>query len=395
MAAQPFPTGYEPFTTLSAIAAPHQAASVSSARSRRTFYHPYNMARYLCSLDWLSGGRAGWNIVTSQAGEEHYGIELPPSDERYERSEEYLDVVRALWDAWDDDAVVNDRENATWARADRIHQVEFEGRFYRAGGQLFMHRSPQGWPVLVQAGQSAAGMDFAARNAEVLFTAQSDVELAREFYREIKDRASAVGRDPESVRVIPGITTIVAETREEALAFEMSLGRFINPEIGRVDLEVALQIELSDLDPDQPIPLERIAPPDQIRVDAFGGSRYRGFYKQAVEQRLTIRQMIAINQRALGHSSATGSAVEVADQMQEWFETGACDGFAIAPVTNPEGIEAVCNVLVPELRRRGLARTEYTGTTLRENLGLPRPSTPARGLSHSHSGGISHEQAHP
>ena len=378
MGAQPFPTGYEPFTTLSLIAAQTKHIGLIGTMSTQ-FYHPYNMARYLCSLDWLSGGRAGWNIVTSQAGEEHYGIELPPSDQRYERSEEYLHAVRALWDAWDDDAVVNDRENATWARADRIHPVEFEGRYYRAGGQLFMHRSPQGWPVLVQAGQSQAGMDFAARNAEVLFTAQSDVELAREFYREIKDRARAAGRDPASVRVLPGITAIVAETREEALAFEKSLDDYINPEIGRVDLEVALQIDLSDLDPDQPIPLERIAPPEKIRVDAFGGSRYRGFHKLAVEQRLTIRQMISVNDRTLGHSSSTGSAVEVADQMQEWFETDACDGFAIAPVTNPEGIAAVCSMLIPELRRRGLARTEYTGKTLRDNLGLPRPSSPSRG----------------
>ena len=375
--AQPFPTGYEPFTTLSVLAARTQHIGLIGTLST-TFIHPYNMARYLTSLDWLSGGRAGWNIVTSQAGEEHYGIELPPSNERYTRAEEYLSVVKELWDAWDDDAVVNDRERATWARADRIHPIEFEGRYYRAAGQLFMHRSPQGWPVLVQAGQSPRGMDFAARNAEVLFTAQSDLEMARDFYREIKDRVRAAGRDPDSVRILPGMTPIVAETTEVARALEDELDRYIDLEIGRVDLGVALQTDLSDLDPDQPIPADRLVPPDQVNVDAFGGSRYRNFYKMAVEDKLTIRRLIAVNDRTLGHSGATGSAFDVADQMQEWFETRACDGFAITPVTVPEGVEAVCDILVPELRRRGLARTHYTGRTLRENLGLARPPSPSR-----------------
>ncbi|MGW2651426.1 NtaA/DmoA family FMN-dependent monooxygenase [Streptomyces sp. NPDC001393] len=375
--AHPFPTGYEPFTTMSVMAAQTQHIGLIGTAST-TFIHPYNMARYLTSLDWLSGGRAGWNLVTSQAGEEHYGLQLPPNDERYVRAEEYLAATKALWDAWDDDAVVNDRANAAWARSDRIHPVEFEGRFSRTAGQLFMHRSPQGWPVIVQAGQSPAGMDFAARNAEVVFTAQTDLDVAQDFYREIKERAAAAGRDPDSVRILPGITPIVAETTAGARAFEERLDQFIDLEMGRADLEIALQTDLSGQDPDSPIPPDLLVDPDEAETDAFGGSRYRNFYNMVVRHKLTMRRIIALNDRALGHSSATGSVHEVADQMQEWFEGRACDGFAITPVTVPEGLDCVCDVLVPELRRRGLTRSEYQGATLRENLGLPRPASPSR-----------------
>ena len=375
--AQPFSTGYEPFTTMSAMAAQTRHIGLIGTAST-TFIHPFNMARYLTSLDWLSGGRAGWNIVTSQAGEEHYGMQLPPNDERYVRAEEYLTAAKALWDAWDDDAVVNDRANATWARAESIHPVEFDGRFYRTAGQLFMHRSPQGWPVIVQAGQSPAGMDFAARNAEVVFTAQTDLDVAQGFYREIKDRAAAAGRDPGGIRIMPGITPIVAETADGARAFEAELDQLIDLEIGLAELEGALQADLSGLDPDSPIPPGLLVDPDAAETDALGGSRYRNFYNMAVRHQLTIRRMIGLNDRALGHSSATGAVHEVADQMQEWFEGQACDGFAITPVTVPEGVDSVCDLLIPELRRRGLARSEYQGATLRDNLGLRRPASPPR-----------------
>lgn len=375
--AQPFPTGYEPFTTMSAMAARTRHIGLIGTAST-TFIHPFNMARYLSSLDWLSGGRAGWNVVTSQAGEEHYGLELPPNDQRYQRAEEYLQATKALWDAWDDDAVVNDRARATWARADRIHPVGFEGEYYRTAGQLFMHRSPQGWPVIVQAGQSPAGMDFAARNAEIIFTAQTDIDVAQGFYADLKERAAAAGRDPDSIRILPGMTPIVADTAEAARALEDELDQYIDLEIGRTDLSVALQADLSGLDPDEPIPADLLVDPDAARTDAFGGSRYRNFYNMVVRHKFTMRRIIALNDRALGHSSATGAVEDVADQMQEWFEGRACDGFAITPVTVPEGVASVCDRLIPELRRRGLARRDYGGATLRENLNLHRPPSPGR-----------------
>jgi FMN-dependent oxidoreductase (nitrilotriacetate monooxygenase family) len=377
MGAHPFPTGYEVFTTLSAMAAQTTHIGLIGTAST-TFIHPFNMARYLTSLDWLSGGRAGWNIVTSQAGEEHYGIELPPSNERYIRAQEYLDAAKALWDAWDDDAVVNDRQNARWARSEAIKPVAFDGTYYRTAGQLFMHRSPQGWPVLVQAGQSPTGMDFAARNAEVVFTAQTDLDAARAFYQELKERTQLAGRDPNSIKVLPGLTPVVAETGEGARAVEDQLDRFIDVELGQTDLAVVLQADLTGLDPDQPIPAERLVDPDESEMDALGGSRYRNFYDMAVRQRLSLRRIIALNERALGHGSATGSVSDVADHMQHWYELEACDGFALTPVTIPDGVTSVCELLMPELQRRGLARTEYQGTTLRDHLGLPRPSSPAR-----------------
>ena len=374
--AEPFPTGYEPITTMGALAARTKHIGLIGTLSTE-FIHPYNMARYLSSLDWLSGGRVGWNMVTSQAGQEHYGIELPPSDQRYARAAEFLAATKALWDAWDDDAVVNDRNSAVWARADRIHPVAFEGEIYKTAGQLFMSRSPQGWPVLVQAGQSPAGMDYAARNAEVVFTAQTEVDLARDFYREVKERAVSVGRNPDGIRILPGITPIVAETTDAARAIEDDLDRYIDLDLLLHDLETALQTKLGDLDPDKPIPPERLVDPDKAAMDAFGGSRYRNIYDLAVRDKHSIRRLVGINDRSLGHSTATGSTQSVADQMQDWFESRACDGFAIAPVTVPEGLDSVCRLLMPELQRRGLARTEYSGRTLRENLGLPRP-TPER-----------------
>lgn len=375
----PFSTGYEPFMTLSTMAANTRHIGLIGTAST-SFYHPFNMARYLTSLDWISGGRAGWNVVTSEAGQEHYGIELPPHEERYVRADEYLRAAKALWDSWDDDAVVNDRAGATWARADRIHPVVFEGEYFRTAGQLFMHRSPQGRPVLVQAGQSPAGRDFAARHAEVIFTAQSDLGAAQEFYADLKSRAISHGRAPESIRILPGLAPIVAETPAGARAIEDELAGYIDLDAARRKLGVAVQADLTGLDLDAPIPPGLLVDPDRSDTSALGGSRYRNFYLMAVRDQLTVRRMITLNELSLGHGTASGTVADVSDQMEEWYQTRACDGFAITPVSVPEGLEAVCHQLVPELRRRGLARTEYDGLTLRANLGLTRPA-PARAVA--------------
>ncbi|MYW96176.1 NtaA/DmoA family FMN-dependent monooxygenase [Amycolatopsis rubida] len=370
---EPFSTGYEPFTLMAALAARTERIGLIGTAST-TFVHPFNMARSLGSLDWLSGGRIGWNVVTSSAGAEHFGFELPPKEERYARAQEYLELTTALWDAFDDDAVVNDRENAVWARSDRIHPVDFKGEYFQVRGQLFMHRTPQGRPVIVQAGQSAAGMDFAARNAEVIFTAQTDLDRAREFYREIKERAATIGRDPASVRILPGVLPIAEPTAAAAREVERELDGYVDWEAGLKDAAVALQADLTGLDPDQPIPPGLLAAPEAASVDALGGSRYHNYYDMAVRQKLTLRQVVARLDRALGHLYLAGSVGEVADHLQEWFESRACDGFAITPATVPEGMDSVCEVLLPELRRRNLVRTEYNGATLRDHLGLARPA---------------------
>jgi N-acetyl-S-(2-succino)cysteine monooxygenase len=374
---QPFSAGYEPFTLMGALAARTERIGLIGTGST-TFVHPFNMARFLASLDWLSDGRIGWNVVTSAVGPEHYGIELPPHDERYARAQEYLALTGALWDAFEDDAVINDREGAAWARPERIHPVEFAGEFFRLEGQLFMHRSPQGRPVIVQAGQSKQGMEFAARNAEVIFTAQTSLEPARGFYREIKERAAALGRDPDGIKILPGIMPILAATAAQARAIEDELDQYIDLETERPVTAANLQANLDGLDPDRPIPADRLLPPDAANVEKVFGSRYANYYDMAVNQKLTLRRMIALNDRALGHSNPVAAADEVADQMQEWFEAGACDGFSIVPVSMPEALDAICDLLVPELQRRGLARTAYRGVTLRDHLGLRRPASPAK-----------------
>lgn len=379
---RPFTGGYEPFTLIGALAARTDKIGLV-ATSSTTFEHPYNAARFLTMLDWLSCGRVGWNVVTSADGEQHYGTEMPPKDERYRRAEEYMQVCNGLWDAWDDDAVVNDRANAFWARPDRVHPIDHQGRYFNVQGQLFMHRSPQGRPVIVQAGQSADGRDFAARHAEVVFTAQTDIGAAQAFRRDLRDRAAAAGRNPDSIKILPGFSPIVAETAEQARAFEAQLNEWMPLELGVERMQDIFQVQLGDLDPDRPVPAERLVSPDDLATIAktmppASVSRYRNFYDMAVKDKMTLRELAARGDRANGHNQPIGSVDQIADLMQEWYEGEACDGFMLGCVSVPENADAICQLLIPELQRRGLARTEYEGATLRDHLGLERPRSPAR-----------------
>lgn len=377
MGQQPFTAGYEPFTLIGALSAQTERIGLIATGST-TFVHPYNMARYLVSLDWLSSGRVGWNVVTSSGGGEHYGLGLPPKETRYARAEEYLEVTNALWDAWDDDAVINDRKNGVWARSDSIHPVDLQGDQFQVAGQLFMHRSPQGRPVIVQAGQSSAGMEFAARHAEVVFTAQTELDTARGYYQELKERAAAAGRAPSDIKIYPGFMPTVGETLADALSLQAALDGQIDPTAGRARAAAVLQADLTDLPVDQPIPAHLLASPDSVDAEKTFGSRYRNFYDLAVVEQAPLRRVIGAIVQELGHLSVTGSAEEVADRAQEWFEAGACDGFAVIPPSMPEGFDQICDHLMPELRRRGLAKSAYRGVTLREQLGLSRPPSPPR-----------------
>ena len=372
---QPFTAGYEPLTLIAGMAARTSRIGLIGTSST-TFEYPFNAARLLSSIDWLSKGRVGWNVVTSTSGAEYYGMELPSHEERYARADEYLQVAYGFWDAWDDDAVVNDREKGRWALAERIHPIDHQGKYFKAKGQLFMHRSPQGRPVIVQAGQSAQGIQFAARHAELVFTAQTDVEAARSFRAELKERAAAEGRDSGSVKVLPGIMPVIAATAEEAHDLEAQLNAWTPLEAGLERAAETLQADLTGLDPDRPIPPERLRDPEKASIAVTFGSRYRNFYHMAVVQKMTLREIIARTDRNIGHNAPVGTVSEVADLMQDWFESGACDGFAMTPTAVPELYDAICETLVPELQARGLARTEYEGTTLRDHLGLKRPSSP-------------------
>jgi FMN-dependent oxidoreductase (nitrilotriacetate monooxygenase family) len=375
----PFSTGVEPLTLMSALSPVTSRIGLIGTVST-SFVNPYNLARYLASIDHMSNGRVGWNVVTSSAGGEVFGVELPPREERYVRADEFVRVAEELWDAWDDDAVVNDRHSRVWARPDGIHPVDFDGDYFSVRGQLKMPRSPQGKPVIVQAGQSSEGMDFAARHAEVVFTAQTDIEEAQQFYAEVKSRAASLGRDPSTIKILPGIAPIIGESSAAAQQIAAELAALVDMEVGRKAMEVTLQgADLTGLPLDEPIPADRLADPEVAASSGgLGASRYKNFYSMAVRDKMTLRDLIFESERGLGHSTVTDSVARVADRFEEWFTSAACDGFAVTPVYMPDGLDVICDSLLPELQRRGLFSSEYAGTTLRDHLGLERPEVVRR-----------------
>ncbi|URN04699.1 NtaA/DmoA family FMN-dependent monooxygenase [Actinomadura madurae] len=369
---------YEPLTTLGALSAVTRNVGLIATVST-TFTEPYNTARMLAQLDFLSKGRVGWNVVTSYSGAQNFNAAMPAKAERYAQAQEFFDVTRLLWDAWEDDAVVLDREGGVWADQSRIHHPRFEGARFKVHDALTMPRSPQGRPVIVQAGQSEEGVAFAARNAEVVFAAQSDIEGAVSFYAKLKGRVAGVGRSPEAVTVLPGLIPVVGETRAEADEIAEMLADLITVDVGLADLSFQLVgADLSGLDLDEPVPVERLPTLEQAAASTMlNASRYRNMYRIITQERPTLRQLIRTRTKSASHQLLRGTASDIADQMQEWYDRRACDGFTITPPYMPEGLDRICDLLVPELQDRGIFRTEYEGTTLRDTLGLERP-TPLR-----------------
>lgn len=359
---------YEPVTALSALAARTSQIGLVGTLST-TFTEPYNVARQLNGLDTLSGGRAGWNIVTSWMGNENFGInEMPDPTERYRRAHEFVEVTMQLWDSWSDDAVLNDRQSGVWADPLRIHRIDHKGDYYSVQGPLNMRRSPQGHPVLCQAGSSPAGLELGSSIADMIYTAQPIKQKAVAFYKQFKDLVASKGRNPDQVKVIPGILPIVGETRAEAEEMAHELAGYVSMEHGRVQIATALKTNLDDIDLDDIIPAERFSD------DPGRGSRYQIYKRLGRDQRLTLRELILEDARAGGHQWLVGTASEIADTMIDWFDSQACDGFSLNPPYIFEGVERIFTLLVPELQDRGYFQEEYTGTTLRENLGLDRPS---------------------
>ena len=358
---------YEPMTTLSALAACTSHIGLIGTMST-SLTEPYNTARQLASLDHLSGGRAGWNIVTSADGYRNFGIESAPDPaERYRRAAEYVRVVEALWASWSDDAVVVDRAAGRWLDTDRLRPIDFEGEYFRVEGPLNIPRSPQGRPVLVQAGSSGPGMELGTAVADAIYTAQPDFAQAVEFYTRCKAMIAAAGRIPDEVKIIPGIVPVVADTQREADEIAAELSSFLDVEQGRSQIAGDLGVELDDLELDEPVPAERF---DRIGTLSSRQAIYR---RKAVEQGLTLRELIFDRARSTGHQWIAGTPAVIADRMQEWFESRACDGFNLNSPYNPDGFDRICERLVPELQQRGLFRTEYAEDTLRGHLGLPRP----------------------
>ena len=362
----------EPTVVLTALAAETERIGLIATAST-TFNDPYNLARRLSSLDHVSRGRLGWNAVTTYdpVVAPNFGLpELPGHDDRYARAAEFIDVATKLWDSWQDDALVGDTGSGLFADADRVHAIEHEGQRFSVRGALNLSRSPQGRPVLVQAGSSEHGKDLAARHAEVVFAAQTTFGAARQFYADLKERARGHGRDPDSLKVLPGIYTIIGSTEEEARRRKAELDARVDPGPGLAKLAGQLGVPLESVEPDAPIP-EHLLPD---KAD-FAGSH--GFLDAIVrlarEEKLTARDLVA--RIGGGHRMVVGSPEQLADGIEHWFRNGAADGFNIMPDVLPSGAEAFVDHVVPELRRRGLFRHEYAEATLRGHLGLRRPSS--------------------
>jgi len=356
---------FEPLTLLSALAAVTRNIGLV-ATATTSYNEPYHIARKFASLDHLSGGRAGWNLVTSVVSAEAWNFgrdEHIDHAERYRRAEEFHEVVQGLWDSWEDDAFIRDKQSGIYFDQDKLHVLHHKGEHFQVRGPLNVARPPQGYPVQVQAGASEAGRELAARVAEVIFAGAGEIESARSFYQDVKARAARLGRDPDHIKILPGITPFIGETREQAQALFDEFQSLIDPELGLRLLADTLgdDIDLSGYDLDGPLPDTPVGQ---------RGSRRDKVLELARDRNLSIRQLYL---HLAGGNPAIGTVSDIADRFEEWFQTRACDGFNVFFPYFPGAIDQFVDQVVPELQRRGLFRSEYEGGTFRENLGLPRP----------------------
>jgi FMN-dependent oxidoreductase (nitrilotriacetate monooxygenase family) len=356
----------EPLTLLAALAAVTERIGLI-ATATTTYNEPYTVARQFASLDSISNGRAGWNLVTSDNAAEaaNFGRDRHVGHaDRYARAREFHDVVNGLWHSWEEGAFVNDKAGGTLLDDTRVRKLHHRGEHFGVAGPLNVPPSPQGRPVVVQAGSSEAGRELAAATAEVVFTAHPALDSAQAFYRDIKERAARHGRDPDSVRVTPGIFAVVGRTEEEAQQKFSALQALIEPRAGLALLGRMIgNFDLSGYPLDGPLP---------ELPETQDGQRSRQQLLTALAQgeNLSIRQLYERIAGGRGHLTVVGTAGQVADRMQQWFEQGAADGFNLMPPVLPGGLDDLLEHVVPELQRRGLFRTRYEGTTLRSHLGL-------------------------
>jgi FMN-dependent oxidoreductase (nitrilotriacetate monooxygenase family) len=359
-------TSFEPFTLLSALAMVTEHIGLVATGST-TFDLPYHVARRFASLDHLSGGRAGWNIVTTSNPDAalNFGMtDHMEHGERYRRAREFYDVVTGLWDSWADDAFLRDVEHGIFFDPDKLHTLNHKGKYLSVRGPLNIARPIQGWPVIVQAGASDSGRQLAAETAEAVFTPPATIAAGREFYADVKSRMQKAGRAREHMKIMPACFVIVGDTVEEARAKRAKLDSFVYYESGIASLSIALGLDASRFDPDKPLP-------EVPETNDSKSGRERAV-QLGKRENLTVRQLA---QRLGGYSglAMVGTVKTIADEMEEWLMTEASDGFTIMFPYLPEGLEDFCDKVVPELQRRGIFRREYEGKTLRENLGLPRP----------------------
>jgi len=374
---------FEPLTLLSAIAALTERIGLIATVST-SFNEPFNVARKFASLDQISGGRSGWNLVTSSGTGEAQNFNRDEHFEhalRYERAAEFHDVVTGLWDSWEDDSFVRDKQSGQYFDGHKLHVLGYKGKHFSVRGPLNVARSPQGRPVVVQAGASEAGRDLAARTAEVIFVAHQTFEEAQAFYADIKGRLPRHGRHPDEVKIMPGIFPVVGRTQAEAEEKFEQLQKLVHPVVGVSLLSNVIGgFDFSGLPVDAPLP--------ELPETNGPKSRQRLLLDLARRENLSIRDLYLRIAGARGHQQVVGTPSRIADQLQQWFEEGGADGFNIMAPWFPGGLDDFIELVLPELRRRRLFRTEYAGRTLREHLGLQRPLHRARSGREAHSAAV-------
>ena len=361
-----FAARFEPITMLAALAATTTHVGLGATGST-TYAEPYNLARQFASLDHLSGGRAAWNAVTSSGAKaaENFGREHPAHDARYEVAEEFVDVVRGLWDCWDDGAIVADDATGRYIDPAKVRPLNHAGRHFRVKGPLPTSRTPQGRPVILQAGSSEPGIRLAARTADVVFSVVQDRTEAQHAYSTLKGRMAAFDRDPDTLSVLPGVMPVIGRTDAEARALLNTLQSYVDERNAMVMLSNRMGQDMARYPMDEPVP-------DLPLPDSSHGFA-RAMLAKARREGWTLRDLYNLTGAARGHWVICGSPSTIADTLQDWFESRAADGFNILPPWFPGAFDDFVDLVVPELQRRGLFRRAYAGTTLRDHLGLARP----------------------
>ncbi len=357
----------EPLTLLAALASCTSHIGLAATAST-TYSEPYNLARAFASIDHISGGRAGWNVVTGAFAEAaaNFGRDShPPHEKRYAIAAEFVDVVKGLWDSWEDDAIIMDKLGGRFADTDKMHVLNHKGEYFSVNGPLNISRPPQGHPVIIQAGASDTGRDLAASIAEIVYAVQQDLEAAQAFAADLRARAAKLGRDPSHLKIMPGVCPIIGETEADAKRKLSALGDVSDPVAALKVLSDRLGHDLSGYPLDGPVPT--LPPSTVMQGHAVTLSAL------AKKHNLSLRELRDFTATAMGHRLLCGTPEFVADGLEEWFLAGAADGFNLMPPWFPGAFDDFVDQVVPILQKRGLFRTEYTGRTLRDHLGLPRP----------------------
>jgi FMN-dependent oxidoreductase (nitrilotriacetate monooxygenase family) len=356
----------EPTIVLAIVAASTKHIGLIATAST-TYNEPYNIARRFATLDHASGGRSGWNAVTTAdaASSRNFGLaSVLEHKTRYERAREFAEVVHALWDSWEDDAFVGDKHNARFVDTTKVHPIAHRGRHYSVAGPLNVPRSPQGRPVTVQAGGSSDGREFAASHAEAVFTLAQTIEEGVAYARDLRTRAAAYGRSGDSIVILPGLTTVIGSTEAEAKRRQDELWDLVPIEYSLARLAGTLQIDPALLELDKPLPDPLPLPPN---------ANHTMFQGTARRDNLTVRQLLRALGGGVGHRIIVGTPEQIADDIEAWFKAGAADGFNLMPDVLPSGLDTFVDTVVPILQQRGLFRREYSGSTLRDHFGLARP----------------------